>query len=91
MLYFLQGITTLTLISLVALKSRKLKLPGRSRAAIFALLVAGYAQATIGISTLINQVPIDRAAAHQSGSLVLLSAIIWLCHELKHMKKFIRK
>lgn len=68
--------------------SRKYKLPSRGKKAIAAVLCAGYLQVLLGISTLLNHVPVILAASHQSGSLILLSTIIWLCHELKYFGKF---
>lgn len=67
--------------------SRKHKLPNRGRKAVVAVLCAGYLQVLLGISTLLNHVPLTLAASHQSGSLILLSTIIWLCHELKYLRK----
>ncbi|XP_011302894.1 cytochrome c oxidase assembly protein COX15 homolog isoform X2 [Fopius arisanus] len=80
------GITTLTLITIMAVKSRKVKLPGRASTAAFVVLGAGYLQVILGISTLLHHVPVILAASHQSGSMLLLSTAIWLCHELKHVR-----
>lgn len=41
----------------------------------------------LGITTLLHYVPTTLAAAHQSGSLFLLSTAIWLTHELKRIPK----
>jgi len=41
----------------------------------------------LGISTLLTYVPVSLAAAHQSGSLTLLSLALWLVHELKTLPK----
>nr|XP_012232806.1 PREDICTED: cytochrome c oxidase assembly protein COX15 homolog [Linepithema humile] len=82
------GISTVTLITCLAIVSRKYKLPGRGRKAVAAVLCAGYLQVLLGITTLLNHVPVMLAASHQSGSLILLSTIIWLCHELKYLGKF---
>lgn len=43
-------------------------------------------QVALGITTLLTYVPVPIAAAHQSGSLMLLSFAIWLTHELKLLK-----
>ncbi|XP_015600949.1 cytochrome c oxidase assembly protein COX15 homolog [Cephus cinctus] len=80
------GISTLTLITVMAMMSRKYRLPGRGSTAVTAVVCAGYLQVLLGISTLLNQVPLALAASHQAGSLLLLSAITWLCHELKHLR-----
>ncbi|CAL7938408.1 unnamed protein product [Xylocopa violacea] len=80
------GITTLSLITYIGIVSRKYKLPGNARKAIIAVLCAGYLQVLLGISTLVHHVPLPLAASHQSGSLIVLSTMIWLCHELKYLK-----
>lgn len=74
----------------MAIMSRKYKLPGRASLAIKVALCAGYLQVILGISTLVHHVPVTLAALHQSGSLLLLSSMIWLCHELKYLKKVIK-
>ena len=50
----------------------------RSRAHILVLVLA--TQVTLGITTLLNVVPIPLAAAHQAGALLLLTAGVWLLH-----------
>ena len=55
------------------------------RAAQWAAHATGAAallQASLGIATLLLVVPLPLAAAHQAGSLVLLSAALWLAFEL---------
>lgn len=47
-------------------------------------------QVGLGISTLLMYVPVSLAAAHQSGSLLLLSLAVWLTHELKHVKRIVK-
>lgn len=80
------GISTLTLVSAMWLLSRKTKLPRRAYWAINAAAAVAWLQVTLGISTLIHHVPVPLAAAHQSGSLLLLSFAVWLSHELKLLK-----
>lgn len=83
---FHQGITTLSMITATWFVSRRYPLPGRGSKAALAVLCFGYLQVLLGITTLLNYVPIPLAASHQSGSLALLSAATWLCHELKYVK-----
>lgn len=45
---------------------------------------AGLGQASLGIVTLLNYVPISLAAAHQLGSLVVLSSGIYAVHTLRY-------
>ncbi|XP_017889518.1 cytochrome c oxidase assembly protein COX15 homolog [Ceratina calcarata] len=80
------GITTLSLITYIGIASRKYKLPGNAKRAVIAVLCAGYLQVVLGITTLLYHVPLPLAASHQSGSLIVLSSMIWLCHELKYLR-----
>lgn len=77
------GLTTLTLITALGVVSRKYKFPGRGKQAMTAVLCVAYLQVLLGITTLLHHVPVALAATHQSGSLILLSAMTWLCHELR--------
>jgi cytochrome c oxidase assembly protein subunit 15 len=67
--------------------SRNLALNRSIRVAV--RLMAGIAiiQVSLGIGTLIYSVPINLAAAHQSGSLALLTSGVWLMHTLKRIPK----
>lgn len=56
-----------------------------SKRAIHTLLATAMTQVTLGISALIYFVPIQLAAAHQAGSLTLLSVAIWLVHTLRRI------
>uniref|UniRef100_A0A1A9W121 Cytochrome c oxidase assembly protein COX15 n=1 Tax=Glossina brevipalpis TaxID=37001 RepID=A0A1A9W121_9MUSC len=80
------GISTVTLVTALWLFSKRTKLPPRSYWAINAASLVAWLQVTLGISTLIHHVPVSLAAAHQSGSLLLLTFAIWLSHELKFLK-----
>lgn len=81
------GTTTLCLISGLYLMSRGTPLPRRAYTAANAVMIMGWTQVILGISTLLTYVPVSLAASHQSGSLMLLSFAIWLTHELRHVKK----
>lgn len=76
----------MSLITYVAFASRKYTLPGNARKAVLAMLGAGYLQVLLGISTLVHHVPTPLAVTHQSGSLIVLSTMIWLSHELKYLR-----
>ncbi|XP_022203325.1 cytochrome c oxidase assembly protein COX15 homolog [Nilaparvata lugens] len=84
------GTTTLCLISGMWLLSRKRTLPARAYKAATAMATMAWMQVALGISTLVMYVPVSLAAAHQSGSLVLLSLAVWLSHELKHVKRVVK-
>ncbi|KAJ1981355.1 Cytochrome c oxidase assembly protein cox15 [Dimargaris xerosporica] len=81
------AMTTFTAISIVYLYSRRLPLPRSTRATLHALMALATAQVTLGILTLLNSVPTDLAAAHQAGSLSLLTASLTLMHLLKKVPK----
>lgn len=80
------GISTVSLVSAMWLLSRKTKLPRRAYWAMNSALAVAWLQATLGVTTLLNHVPVTLAACHQSGSLMLLSLAVWLCHELRYLK-----
>ncbi|XP_049776248.1 cytochrome c oxidase assembly protein COX15 homolog [Schistocerca cancellata] len=81
------GTSTLGIITGMWLLSRKRVLPPRAYTAATAVAVMAWLQVTLGITTLLTYVPVPVAASHQSGSLVLLSLLVWLTHELKYVKK----
>ncbi|KAJ1558055.1 Cytochrome c oxidase assembly protein cox15, partial [Nowakowskiella sp. JEL0078] len=81
------GITTLTVISGIWVYSLKLPLPPVARLASHLIMGAAWGQVGLGISTLLFLVPVPVAAAHQAGSLTLLTASLWLKHVLKRIPK----
>ena len=83
----LLGLTTLSAICLHALSLRGVPLPPRARLALRSLVAMSFVQVGLGITTLLMYVPVNLAALHQSGSLVLLSFAIWLATELKRIPK----
>lgn len=80
------GTATLALLTGTYILSRKCKLPPRAHTAATAVVIMGWTQVILGISTLLTYVPVPLAASHQSGSLILLSLAVWLTHELKFLK-----
>ncbi|KAJ3416017.1 vacuolar protein sorting-associated protein 1 [Chytridiales sp. JEL 0842] len=67
--------------------SRRIRLPPQARKATNGLVHALTLQVTLGITTLLYFVPVPLAAAHQSGSLLLLSAALWLVQALRFIPK----
>ena len=49
-----------------------------ARLAIGTTAGVSLAQASLGVATLVNYVPLELAALHQAGSLVLLSSCTWM-------------
>ncbi|XP_030382494.1 cytochrome c oxidase assembly protein COX15 homolog [Scaptodrosophila lebanonensis] len=80
------GIATVSLTTVLWLVTRRMQLPKRARWAIHAVTAMAWTQATLGVTTLLNYVPVPLATAHQSGSLILLSCAVWLSHELRLLK-----
>ncbi|XP_017070445.1 cytochrome c oxidase assembly protein COX15 homolog [Drosophila eugracilis] len=80
------GISTVTLTTALWLVTRRMKLPKRAKWAINAVVAMAWTQATLGVTTLLNYVPVPLATAHQSGSLILLSFALWLSHEVRLLK-----
>lgn len=85
------ALSTAGLISATFLAARRGQvwrvLPAETRTALTATVGMAGAQVALGISTLLMYVPVPLAAAHQAGSLVLLSLLSWSVHSLKFLKK----
>jgi cytochrome c oxidase assembly protein subunit 15 len=64
--------------------SRKHQVSERARWAIKLLFAALVLQVTLGISTLLLEVPVSLAAAHQAGALLLFTASLFTLHSLKN-------
>ncbi|KAI8873021.1 cytochrome oxidase assembly [Ramicandelaber brevisporus] len=80
---------TSTFFSVVALYfyARRAPLPPAARIALLTTLGIATAQASLGITTLLTGVPVPVAAAHQAGSLTLLTSASVLAMMLKKMPK----
>lgn len=63
------------------------QLPPVTKSALTRTLVLVACQASLGITTLLNGVPLDLAVTHQAGSLVLLSSVLWTMHTLRFAKR----
>lgn len=57
----------------------------QARRGIIVMTTAGIGQVCLGISTLLLYVPINIAAAHQLGSLALLSSGLYVVHSLRYV------
>lgn len=62
--------------------ARRAALSSRARLAANFLLAALMVQIALGITTLLWQVPVALATAHQAGALALFSVALWMNHEL---------
>lgn len=78
-------LATSTLLATAVLwwRARRVPLPARTRTACHCLAVAVAMQVTLGVSTLLLLVPVPLAAAHQAGAVIVLTAALWVLHELR--------
>lgn len=63
--------------------SRYGTLPRAARFALGAAALAVCAQVSMGIGTLLLQVPVGLASAHQAGAITVLSCLVWVLVELR--------
>ncbi|GMR37292.1 hypothetical protein PMAYCL1PPCAC_07487, partial [Pristionchus mayeri] len=84
-----RNLAYLTLASITAtwLVGRRMNLSKRAKIALHGAMAMGYTQAILGISTLVHFVPVWLAAAHQSGSMALITFCMWLTNELRRVPK----
>ena len=75
--------TLAILIPIFWFKSRSVPLSGSARLACTLLLVMLAVQISLGISTLLLVVPLSLAAAHQAGAVLLVTAALWVNHQLR--------
>lgn len=71
------------IIPLLWFKARPLVTAPRTRLGLNLLLAALLLQFTLGISTLLLVVPVSLAAAHQAGAVILLTAALFVSHQLR--------
>lgn len=78
----------LTWASCVAvwLASRRLALPPRQSQAMALVPLVATAQAMLGISTLLELVPLPLAVAHQAGAFLLFTTLLWAVFTLKAVR-----
>ncbi|KAI6183399.1 Cox-15 [Aphelenchoides bicaudatus] len=84
-----RNLAYLTLISITTtwIAGRRLNLNPRAKVALHSLLLMGYAQALLGITTLLNYVPVWLASLHQNGSVALVTLVFWLSNEIRRIPK----
>eukprot|EP00980_Cylindrotheca_fusiformis_P030641 scaffold25159_cov215-Cylindrotheca_fusiformis.AAC.1 len=56
------------------------------RKGLYAIGLASAGQVTLGITTLLTYVPLSLAAAHQIGSIVVLTSGVYLTHSLRYAR-----
>ncbi|KAJ3257714.1 Cytochrome c oxidase assembly protein cox15 [Boothiomyces macroporosus] len=77
------AVTTASLVTTLFLASKTIRTSRHTRIASNLMMAVCAIQVGLGISTLIYFVPIPLAAAHQGGSLTLLTVAMWLIHTLR--------
>jgi cytochrome c oxidase assembly protein subunit 15 len=78
-------VTGVTALALVGLARPQLVTP-QVRRGLTAVGLATTAQVALGITTLLNYVPISLAAAHQLGSVVVFTSGLYLAHSLRYAR-----
>lgn len=83
------GVTTASVITALFMYSARFKdaLPRSVNKARHSMIGMTALQVALGITTLLTYVPVPVAAAHQTGSVVLLSSALWYLHELRRLPK----
>ena len=64
-------------------KARRTDIPSAARLPLDLMLAMLGVQLTLGITTLVLQVPVALGAAHQGGALVLFALSLWTAHALR--------
>ncbi len=79
----LLAITVLVAVTVFWHNARKAPLTTGQCRAVNAVAAVAAVQVALGISTLLLEVPVLLAVLHQAGAVALLSAAVWLIHELR--------
>lgn len=77
------AITTFFTLSALWWQGRKMQLPRASRIMLHSMYGLAWLQVALGISTLVDFVPIANASAHQANSVLLLASSLGLYHTLR--------
>ncbi|KAJ1944699.1 Cytochrome c oxidase assembly protein cox15 [Kickxella alabastrina] len=80
------AMTTFFTLSALWWKGRRLPLPRGARVVLHTMYGIAWLQVALGISTLVNFVPIAYASAHQANSVLLLASALGLLHTLRPLK-----
>ncbi|MBX9634058.1 MAG: COX15/CtaA family protein, partial [Magnetospirillum sp.] len=77
------ALTTLACLTLFGLWSRTARLPAQARRPLTLAALWVWAQAGLGVSTLLLAVPVPLAALHQMGAVVLFALLVWGLHTVR--------
>ena len=76
------ALSTAALVVLFWAATRRYNIPPSAELAVHCLFLAVIAQVGLGITTLLLVVPLNYAAAHQGGGVLLVICAVWLLREL---------
>ncbi|KAJ1820421.1 Cytochrome c oxidase assembly protein cox15 [Coemansia sp. RSA 2599] len=80
------AMTTFFTLSALWWQGRRLPLPRAARVMLHTMYGFAWLQVALGISTLVNFVPVAYASAHQANSVLLLASALGLYHTLRPLK-----
>ncbi|KAJ1645380.1 Cytochrome c oxidase assembly protein cox15 [Coemansia erecta] len=80
------AMTTFFILSALWWQGRRLPLPRAARVMLHTMYGFAWLQVALGISTLVNFVPVAYASAHQANSVLLLASALGLYHTLRPLK-----
>ncbi|KAJ2701285.1 Cytochrome c oxidase assembly protein cox15 [Coemansia sp. IMI 203386] len=80
------AMTTFFTLSALWWQGRRLPLPRAARVMLHTMYGFAWLQVALGISTLVNFVPVAYASAHQANSVLLLASALGLYHTLRPFK-----
>jgi cytochrome c oxidase assembly protein subunit 15 len=80
------AITALSLLAVGLGPNKAALLTPQARNGLYAVGIAATGQMALGITTLLMYVPIELAAAHQIGSIVVFTSSIYLAHSLRYAR-----
>ncbi|KAJ2769670.1 Cytochrome c oxidase assembly protein cox15, partial [Coemansia nantahalensis] len=81
------AMTTFFTLSALWWRARGLPLPRSARVMVHGMYGLAWLQVALGITTLVNGVPIANASAHQANSVLLLAAALRLYHTLRPLPR----
>jgi len=81
------GYITFAAINVAYFLGRKMHLHPRAMTALKGVMVLGYSQLALGITTLYFRDPAVLAWLHQNFSIILYTFLIWLVHEIRRLPK----
>uniref|UniRef100_A0AC34GF99 Heme A synthase n=1 Tax=Panagrolaimus sp. ES5 TaxID=591445 RepID=A0AC34GF99_9BILA len=79
------GYITFVTINIAFFIGRKSFLQSRARCALNAIMILGYSQLVLGITTLYFRDPAVLAWLHQNLAIILFASLVWFVHEIRQI------